>query len=349
MKKKKAEVLIKNYLVFFRLLLFLAPLIALSFSIFFPPKTPIFAADNCSTRTNCSISDYPYCVPNVNFNDCGGLSRCWDGNITESLIGDCTYVYDPNRPTPTPAPFTETGNNCTNRRGNCPEDIYPECTEDVNYQNCSGPNFCKIPHYIPMGTVNPYNLVSCASKTFAPPPSEPIGSPSNCPVCSEGFIWNSGYQTCQKTTYSGVKYEDPDIIDCSSSTNKCYPGYGCNPSGNYLGSYKICDTVKEENIEACKGCINGGGAWTALGCVPTEPTELVKWIFPYLLGFGGLAAFLLIVFAGIQIMTSSGNPEKLKAGKELITSAITGLIFIILSLFLLRVIGVDILHIPGLK
>ena len=136
------------------------------------------------------------------------------------------------------------------------------------------------------------------------------------------------------------------------------PGEIGEPSGPGiidLGIYDIC-----QGNNKCQKCFNSketggkyiyedGGAWTAVGCVPTDPTELIKWAFPYLLGFGGLAAFLLIVFAGIQIMTSSGNPEKLKAGKELITSAVMGLIFIILSLFLLRVIGVDILHIPGLE
>jgi len=121
-------------------------------------------------------------------------------------------------------------------------------------------------------------------------------------------------------------------------------GTDTQPQGKDLGTYKVC-----QGNQDCQQCFDEGKAWTALGCIPTDPTELIKWVFPYLLGFGGLAAFLLIVFAGIQIMTSSGNPEKLKAGKELITSAITGLIFIILSLFLLRVIGVDILRIPGLE
>ena len=91
------------------------------------------------------------------------------------------------------------------------------------------------------------------------------------------------------------------------------------------------------------------GVQTALGCVPTGPMDLVKWLFPYLLGFGGLAAFGLIVFSGFQLMTSSGDPQKIQSAKETITSAVTGLIFIILSLFLLRLIGVDILGLPGLE
>lgn len=95
-------------------------------------------------------------------------------------------------------------------------------------------------------------------------------------------------------------------------------------------------------------CDSGNGVQTALGCIPTDPLALVKWIFPYLLGLGGLAAFSLIVFSGIRILTSAGNPEVVQGAKETITSAITGLLFIILSLFLLRLIGVDILQLPGL-
>jgi hypothetical protein len=111
-----------------------------------------------------------------------------------------------------------------------------------------------------------------------------------------------------------------------------------------LGIYDLC-----QGEESCSNCFNNEGAWTALGCIPTDPLELAKWALPYFFGLGGLAAFGLIVFSGLQLMTSSGDPHKVQAAKETITSALTGLIFIILSLFLLRLIGVDILGLPGLE
>jgi len=50
-----------------------------------------------------------------------------------------------------------------------------------------------------------------------------------------------------------------------------------------------------------------------------------------------------MLYAGFMVMTASGNPERLKAGQELLTSAIAGLILLIFSVFILRFIGVDIL------
>lgn len=86
---------------------------------------------------------------------------------------------------------------------------------------------------------------------------------------------------------------------------------------------------------------------TALGCIPFEPTALVGWILSWGISIGGGIAFLLMAFAAFQLMTSTGNPDKIKAGQEMFVSAGTGLLFIIFSVFLLQLIGADILKIPG--
>ena len=92
------------------------------------------------------------------------------------------------------------------------------------------------------------------------------------------------------------------------------------------------------------------GINTAIGCIPiNSPETFIKWLLPALVGIIGGIAFLLMVYGAVQILLSTGDPQRIKTGQELITSAITGLLFAIFSLFLLRLIGVEILHIPGLQ
>lgn len=88
---------------------------------------------------------------------------------------------------------------------------------------------------------------------------------------------------------------------------------------------------------------------TQLGDIDTDPQSLVRWILTRAVYVGGGIAFLLLFGGGFTLITSSGDPEKLNKGKETIISALTGLLFIIFSLFLLRFIGVDILQIPDIS
>lgn len=90
-------------------------------------------------------------------------------------------------------------------------------------------------------------------------------------------------------------------------------------------------------------CTNGVD--TALGCIPTDPKALVEWILTRSIAMGGGLAILLSLWGGVTIILAGGNPEKINEGKEIITSAISGLMFILFSIFLLRFIGVDILGI----
>jgi hypothetical protein len=86
---------------------------------------------------------------------------------------------------------------------------------------------------------------------------------------------------------------------------------------------------------------------TAIGCIPIEQEGFVTFILRWAIGIGGGIAFILIIIASFQIMTSQGDPKRLQAGKELLSSAIMGLILLIFSVFILRIIGVNILKIPG--
>lgn len=97
-------------------------------------------------------------------------------------------------------------------------------------------------------------------------------------------------------------------------------------------------------------CNGQDGINTAIGCIPIDSgASFAEWLLPRLLGVMGGVAFLLMLYGAFLMITSAGDPEKVKAGQETITSALTGLIFAIFSLFILRLIGVDILRIPGLE
>lgn len=110
----------------------------------------------------------------------------------------------------------------------------------------------------------------------------------------------------------------------------------------------VADPKQRQDCEQCFQT-DPPGAWTAIGCIPTNPTAFIAKILTFGIGIGGGIAFILILFGGFQILTSAGNPEHLNAGRELIGSAISGLLLIIFSVFLLKLIGVDILGLPGFK
>lgn len=142
-----------------------------------------------------------------------------------------------------------------------------------------------------------------------------------------------------------VKFEDHQVTtttqECSDQTFLAAPGT--------VSIEEIAHPVTLRGPQQCPS--NGGtGIQTALGCVPiSDSNTLVAWFLRWAVGIAGGVAFLFILLAGFQIMTASGNPERLQHGRELLTAAISGLILIIFSVFLLNLIGVEILNLPGLK
>lgn len=88
---------------------------------------------------------------------------------------------------------------------------------------------------------------------------------------------------------------------------------------------------------------------TALGCIPVKLGDAVAWLLPFLFGIAGGISFLLMVYGFIQMTLSAGDPKAVQGAQETVTSAVTGLIISIFALFIIRLIFVGILRIPGIN
>jgi len=153
-------------------------------------------------------------------------------------------------------------------------------------------------------------------------------------------LMKNNYKTC----YTGV----PSTNDVTDPNCQCINPI--TPSPSYLKALEdLCQMQsKPEERSACLNCANGGGVWSGVGCVYTDVKDFIeKTIFRLGIGLAGGLALLCIVYAAFMMQSSQGNPEKLKKAQELITSCIMGLMLIIFSVFILRLMGVNILKIPG--
>jgi hypothetical protein len=79
----------------------------------------------------------------------------------------------------------------------------------------------------------------------------------------------------------------------------------------------------------------------------TTTGGFVSYLLRWGMGIAGGIAFIMIIYSGYLVISSGGNPQKLQAGKELLTAAISGLLLLVFGAFVLEFIGVDILNIPG--
>lgn len=86
---------------------------------------------------------------------------------------------------------------------------------------------------------------------------------------------------------------------------------------------------------------------TAIGSIPIDPIGFAAKLFSMMLSLAGIAALFLIIYSGYRLMLSRGNKEGIQAAREMLTAAVIGLLFIVFSLVILNVIGVDILRLPG--
>jgi hypothetical protein len=111
----------------------------------------------------------------------------------------------------------------------------------------------------------------------------------------------------------------------------------------------LCDKMTNSSERGrCLSCSQSkGGVWTSIGCFNGNVSLFIGHLLEMGISMAGGISLLCIMFSAFQMQTSSGNPEKIKKAQELLTNCITGLMVIIFSVLILKIIGVDILRIPG--
>lgn len=111
----------------------------------------------------------------------------------------------------------------------------------------------------------------------------------------------------------------------------------------------LCDKITNSSERgSCVNCsLDKGGVWTSIGCYNGNISSFISHLLEMGISLAGGISLLCIMFAAFQMQTSSGNAEKVKKAQELLTNCITGLMVIIFSILILKIIGVDILRIPG--
>jgi hypothetical protein len=159
---------------------------------------------------------------------------------------------------------------------------------------------------------------------------------------STGGVFSAQCLTGQETPQSDGSCK---CVSVATAATEARISYYC---GRYIDKRTPQHT---EDLAKCLECSeDNGGLYTGLGCIPTTFSSFVS---NFLLGFGislgGGISLMCIIYSAFMIQTSRGNADKIQHAQEQLTACITGLMLIIFSIFILRVIGVDILKIPGFQ
>jgi len=141
------------------------------------------------------------------------------------------------------------------------------------------------------------------------------------------------------------------IVEAACSDGTLDPGEECD-GGLFLGGATTCADIGDTNpatsgnaLACLAGCLRddsmcSGGFQTPPkpGDVPDDFKGSILNITNWLLGFVTAIAVLVIVWGGINYLTSAGDEEKAKTGKKTLSYALLGLVVIGIAYALVNVI-----------
>lgn len=193
-------------------------------------------------------------------------------------------------------------------------------------------SFCELNTKISISTKGGKLLLPSPTPSFTPTPTIPA-------ICGAFESYKAQERGDCGETYKGCPWCITPI-----------PKRKVRPTLSIPDLKPLCEQLDPKFQDECKRCVNPpkGGIWSAIGCLPTDFSILIKdYVFKYGVGIAGGIAFLYFLYGAFMILTSSGNAEKMEEAKQIITSSLAGLLLIIFSIFLLKTIGVDIPKLPG--
>ena len=85
------------------------------------------------------------------------------------------------------------------------------------------------------------------------------------------------------------------------------------------------------------------------GLEEPNPADFASEFFGCGISLVGGVALLFIIYGGFILLTSTGDPGRVRMGKEYIQYAVVGLVLAIFTVIIFEVIGADLLKIPGLN
>jgi hypothetical protein len=114
-------------------------------------------------------------------------------------------------------------------------------------------------------------------------------------------------------------------VSCSSANpGICYKQRGSGTLNSCCSGYMCPDTLNT----GVNTCVKGS----------EKVATLLRTINGIVLPLAVILGMILIIHNGYKLMTSQGDPTKLQEGKDGLTSAIIGLIFVLMAVSILRVI-----------
>jgi hypothetical protein len=136
-----------------------------------------------------------------------------------------------------------------------------------------------------------------------------------------------------------------------AACQKClYPNLNPNPKSNQTLAVNPTTGLQVSPVPGHMytflGCLSSGGgsfSQTGGGGAGGVAQALLKVVFSTV---GGIA-FLYLIYGSFIIISSQNDPEKLNYGKRVVWGAIAGLIFSLMSVFLVNLIAGQVLQVPG--